>query len=93
MSGEKIDEIAVRRVYNKRLDAVAEYLSQDEGMKIFFDNLSKDDIIAGLNEPTIRVFEGGGVLSYYNHNFDDVHIIDLEFGGVLEKFYEVSING
>ena len=41
----------------------------------------------------VRMIDGGGVLSYCNHSFDDVPIIDLEFGGVLEDFYEVNIDG
>jgi len=35
----------------------------------------------------------GGIISYCNHEFDIIHIIDIEFGGVLEKFFEVCIDG
>ena len=32
-------------------------------------------------------------LSYPKQTLDDVHIIDVEFDGVFEKFYYVSIDG
>ena len=32
-------------------------------------------------------------LSYLEQTLDDVHIIDLEFDGIFEKFYDVSIDG
>jgi len=41
----------------------------------------------------VKRYFGGGVLSYCNHSFDNDHIIDLEFGGMLEDFYEISIGG
>ena len=92
-NGGTDEELAVANIYEEKFNDIAEYISQDESIKIFFGNLSKDDIIVGLNEPTIRIIGDGGVLSYCNHSFDNVHIIDLEFGGKLEDFYEVSIDG
>lgn len=79
--------------YPGKLTEIAEYLSNDEGIRIFFNNPSKETIITKLKEPSLRVFDDGGILTYCNHDFDDIHIIDLEFGGVLDKFYEVSIDG
>ena len=32
-------------------------------------------------------------LSYLEQTLDDVHIIDVEFDGIFEKFYDVSIDG
>ena len=81
------------RAYPEKLSEIAEYFSQDEGIKIFFNNPSKEEIIAKLHEPTLMTFDGGGVLTYSNHEFDDIHIIDLEFSGVLEEFDCVNIDG
>ncbi len=32
-------------------------------------------------------------LSYLEQTLDDIHIIDVEFDGIFENFYEVSIDG
>lgn len=32
-------------------------------------------------------------LSYLEQSLDDIHIIDVEFDGIFENFYEVSIDG
>lgn len=32
-------------------------------------------------------------LSYLEQTLDDIHIIDVEFDGIFEKFYYVSIDG
>ena len=86
-------ELAVAIIYKEKVNAIAEYISQDEMIRAFFGNLSKEDVIAGLNEPIVRIIGDGGILTYCNHSFDDIHLIDLEFGGILECFYEVSIDG
>ena len=86
-------EEKVLQAYPQKINEIAEYLSQDEGIRTFFNSPSREEIIAKLNEPSLRTFDDGGILTYCNHEFDDVHIIDLEFGGVLEKFFEVSVDG
>ena len=32
-------------------------------------------------------------LSYLEQTLDDMHIIDVEFDGIFEKFYDISIDG
>ena len=32
-------------------------------------------------------------LSYLEQTLDDIHIIDVEFDGIFENFYEASIDG
>ena len=86
-------EEKVLQAYPQKMNEIAEYLSQDEGVRIFFNSPTKEEIIAKLNEPSLRTFGDGGVLTYCNHGFNDIHIIDLEFGGILENFFEVSIDG
>ena len=86
-------EKKIWEAYPGKLDGIAEYLAQDESMRAFFGDLTKEEVAAKLNEPSIKVFDGGGVLSYCDHEFDDIHIIDLEFDGVLEEFTNVSIDG
>lgn len=86
-------EEKVLQIYPQKISAIAEYLSQDESIKIFFNSPSKEEIIAKLNEPSLRTFDDGGVLTYCNHEFDDIHVIDLAFDGVLDKFLEICIDG
>ena len=86
-------EEKIRKSYPQKLSEIAEFLSQDEGIRIFYNSPSKEEIIAKLNEPSFFIFDGGGVLSYCNHELDYVHVIDVEFSGVLEKFLYVSIDG
>jgi hypothetical protein len=88
-------EEKVLQAYPEKIDEITEYLSQDEGIKIFFNSPSKEEIAAKLNEPSIRVFPeyNYGIISYLNHELDNIHIIDIEFDGVLERFTEVSIDG
>lgn len=95
MSDETIGFAAqIAQAYPGKLDEIAKYLSQDEDMRIFFGDLSKEEIIAGLNMPILRVFKGeNGQLTYCNHVFDDIHVIDLEFSGVLEEFSYITIDG
>jgi len=86
-------EEKVLQAYPKKINEIAEHLSQDEKFRNIYKNPSKEEIIAKLNEPSFNTFDDGGVLTYCNHEFDDVHVIDLEFEGVLESFSEVSIDG
>ena len=86
-------EEKVLQAYSQKVSEIAEYLSQDEGIRSFFNSPTKEEIVAKLNELSLRAFDDGGVISYCNHEFDNVHIIDVEFSGVLEKYHEVGING
>jgi len=90
-----IFEENVLQAYPKKINDIAEYLSQDEGIRSIYNDPSKEEIIAKLNEPSLYLLPGnnGGVLTYCNHEFDNIHVIDIEFDGVLERFCEVSIDG
>lgn len=79
--------------YPKKIFVIADYLSKNERFMTFYGDISKEGIVKKLHEPNMCIDNYGGLLSYCNHEFDAVHIIDLEFAGALEKFYDVSING
>jgi len=85
----------VLQVYPQKLEAIAEHLYDD--INSFYGIESKDRIISGLNKPTLNVHvwneKMSGSLVYCEHDFDQVHIITLEFDGILEKFSYVSIDG
>ena len=79
--------------YPRKIILISDYLSKDDGFAIFYGNISKEEIAKKLCNPTISIDENGGMLSYCNHELDQNHIIDLDFGGALEKFFYVNIDG
>ena len=79
-------------VYPQKVIAIAEYISQDEWIAATY-HLSKEEIEKKLHKPIIYIFENGGVLSYCENEIDCDHILDVEFGGAMEKFYSVNMDG
>ena len=79
--------------YHRKIAVISEYLSKDKCFVFAYGNITKEEISQKLHEPNITIDKDGGLLTYCNHEFDDVHIIDIEFSGVLEEFYNVSIDG
>ena len=78
--------------YPQKMMAIAEYISQDEWIATTY-NLSKEEIAEKLHTPSILIAQNGGLLSYCENEIDFNHILELEFGGVLEVFYDVGMNG
>ena len=78
--------------YPKKIEAIAEYISQDEWIVANY-KLSKEEIIKKLNKPDLLTFEKGGQLSYCENKIDCNHILLVEFGGALDEFYEVGMDG
>jgi len=82
----------VLKAYPQKIVAIAEYISQDEWITNTY-NLSKEEIANKLNKPSILLSENGGQLSYCENEIDFDHILDIEFGGALDEFYEVGMDG
>ena len=78
--------------YPQKIAAIAEHISKDEWIAATY-NLSKEEIAEKLNAPSILMSQDGGQLSYCENKIDFDHILDLEFGGVLEVFYDVGMDG
>ena len=83
----------ILKTYPKKYSDIVEYLFEDDRIGVFFNNPSKEEIAKKLHEPVIMIDEHGGVLSYFNHELDYVHSIDIEFYGAFEQFFCISING
>ena len=79
--------------YPEKVASISDYLSKDDSFVSCYGNIPKKEIMRKLCIPSLRMDKDGGILFYCNHEFDQYHIIDLEFGGALEKFYYVSIDG
>ena len=93
MSDETLQLVEkVLAAYPQKIMEIAEYISQDEWIASTY-NLTKEEIAEKLHKPDILIFERGGQLSYCENEIDYNHILDVEFGGVLEEFYEVGMDG
>ena len=82
----------VLMLYPQKVSAIAEYISQDEWIAATY-NLTKEEITERLHKPNVLIFERGGQLSYCENEIDCEHILDVEFGGALEEFYQVGMDG
>lgn len=86
--------VEILNAYPNRLNTICDVLLADEGFNEFFPHASKDRMPQKLHEPSIRIIDkNAGIISYCNHEYDDTHIIDIEFSGVLASFDAVSIDG
>lgn len=56
-----------------------------------FGDISEDDLAEALGTPLIDLDRE--VVTYLEQTLDDIHIIDVEYGGLLNEFYEVAIDG
>ena len=93
MSDENVQLAAnIIQAYPHRVTAIADHILQDEWIAAAY-KLSKDEIIQKLHLPVIRIDKFGCMLSYCENEIDFDHILDIEFSGVLENFYQVGMDG
>lgn len=85
---EKIVEIYPSKLYD-----IASYCKESACFKMCYPKVSIEEIIHKLHLPVLRVGPNDGILTYCNHELDDEHLLDLEFGGILETFFSVSVDG
>ena len=81
--------LALADVYQEKLPEIAAFLLDD--MEEMFGDISVEELTEALGMPQIDLDRE--VISYLEHTLDDCHIIDVEYGGVLEEFYEAVIDG
>lgn len=75
--------------YDKKILDIIKYMLPDIE-KIFKIN-DVENIKNSLGNALIDL--DNNRLSYLEQTLDDIHIIDVEFDGIFEKFYYVSIDG
>lgn len=56
-----------------------------------FGDISEEDLAEALGTPLIDLDRE--VVTYLEQTLDDIHIIDVEYGGFLNEFYKVAIDG
>lgn len=92
-------EIPEKEKY-KQVKIISEkyYMNQEMICAIVFDEVkdrfkgvSREGIPFLLGTPLIDLDRQ--IISYLDHMLDEAHIIEVEFGGFLEKVYQVNVDG
>ena len=81
---------SIAEVYESKLNDIAEFMLE-EGISDFFGELTPEQIIKSLGTPTIDLERY--LVTYLEHTFDDEHIIEFEYDGLLDEFFYLSIDG
>ena len=80
----------IARIYESKLNSIAEFMIE-EGICDCYGELTSEKIISSLGKPVIYLERC--VITYLEHTLDDIHIFDVEYGGLLDEFFYFSING
>lgn len=75
--------------YEAKLTKIAEFMLPD--LTQIYGDMSSETLINALGMPLINLDRE--TLTYLEHTLDDEHIIELEFNGILEEFFYLSIDG
>lgn len=75
--------------YEQKLPEIIDFLLED--IETMFDVNDVEAIKNSLGKPLIDLDRC--VLSYLEHTFDGIHIIDVEFDGVFDRLLYSSIDG
>lgn len=81
------DDLA--NAYESKLSAIIEFILPD--IKKMYNVDDADIIRKSLGKAQIDLDRG--ILSYLEHSFDNIHIIDIEFDGVFDELLYSSIDG
>lgn len=87
----KVEKII--KIYPRKLEEIAKFCKNSECFRTCYPNETVESIVKKLNKPVLRVFGEDGMLTYCEHDFDEEHILDIEFDGLLEEFTYVRIDG
>lgn len=81
---------SLAKIYDEKTDDIALYML-DNDIEAYFGKQSIQTVKESLGKPMIDI--GRCTLSYLEHTFDSVHIIEIEFDGLFEKFLCITIDG
>ena len=79
--------------YPTKVPALAKFCMESECFKACYPDETMDTIMEKLHLPDMRIDNIGGILTYYNHELDEEHIIEVEFSGLINSFFSVGIDG
>ena len=88
---ERYEKFAIdlANAYPNKLNNIIEFILPD--IKMMFEVDDVDIIKKSLGTPLIDLDRE--ILSYLGHTFDAIHIIDVEFDGIFDRFLYSSIDG
>ena len=79
--------------YPTKVPALAKFCMESECFKACYPDETMDTIMEKLHLPDMRIDNIGRILTYYNHELDEEHIIEVEFSGLMNSFFSVGIDG
>lgn len=80
---------ALAEAYGNKLPQIVAFMMDD--ITEMFGDITEDRLTEALGTPQIDLDRE--VIAYLEHTLDDSHIIEIEYGGLLDEFYGVSIDG
>lgn len=86
----KIEKII--ELYPKKLEEIANFCRESDCFKEHYSQENEESILKKLNRPVLRFFGEEGILTYNEQEFDEDHILDIDFDGLLENFTYVGID-
>lgn len=86
----KIEKII--ELYPKKLEEIANFCRESDCFKEHYSQENEESILKKLNKPVLRFFGEEGILTYNEQEFDEDHILDIDFDGLLENFTYVGID-
>lgn len=80
---------ALAKAYQAKLPQIVAFMLED--ISDFFGATTEEQLINSLGTPQIDLDRE--VVTYLEHTLDDAHIIEIEYGGQFDEFYQVNIDG
>ena len=81
--------LALAKAYQEKLPRIVAHLLDE--VTATFGAISADELEDALGTPQIDLDRG--TLSYLDHTLDDAHIIEIEYSGLFDELYDVTIDG
>lgn len=75
--------------YQARVIPLAEFILKE--LSPLYGEMRPEDLIRSLGTPMIDL--DSCLVSYLDSSLDGEHIIEVEFGGLFDRFYRVSMDG
>ena len=85
------EELALRiaNKYDSKIDEIVDFIYDE--VVVFWNITDKQEIKDKLGNPTINL--DSPIISYANNKFDDIHIVQVEFKGDLDRFTFCGVEG
>lgn len=81
--------IELAAAYKSRLMPLAEFILKETSL--LYGKMKPEDLMRSLGTPMIDLDRH--IVSYLEPSLDHEHIIEVEFGGLFDRFFRVSVDG